>query len=37
MTKYRRAMYLAKAVPQRKNKRLAIRKVLAAIKEYFGG
>lgn len=33
MTPYQRAMYLSRAVPKRKNKRLAIRKLLAAIKE----
>lgn len=35
--RYQRAMYLAKAIPKRKNKRLAIRKLLVAIKEMIGG
>ena len=30
---YARAMYYAKAVPKRKNKKLAIRKVLSALRE----
>jgi hypothetical protein len=36
MTKYQRAMMLAKAVKYRKNKKLAIRKCLAAIKDMIG-
>ena len=37
MTKYQRAMYLARSVKHRKNKRLAARKVLAALKQLVGG
>lgn len=36
MTKYQRAMQLARAVKRRKKKKLAARKVLAAIKDMLG-